>query len=428
MRVAHAFAGCLVLAIAGCGTPTETGAVPEPQLELLEPIPDTIYGPVLSIRAKGATDDYRLVVDSGTAVQQMITGPSQIYRNTSATFQDIGTDASTLVGVRIEPPNELANGPHTFVLENLTTGRRLAKTVFVKVDDIAYDVTELPNPTTLRVWPGRINDDGIIVGNVGQWFPDVSNRPIAWRGEIAELLAIPAPYTYGRASAINAAGDIAGDVNHRRAVVWRNGVPQLLPSPDSSYAWAAAHSSAGTTTVVSRPTLDLIRNNGYKAREEAVIGVITFSPLAANDAGQIVGSKNSGKGESPAAEGVDVQMTEFHPTTPSWTGRLTAINENGAVVGFRKHHAFESFLSIPGKDPVALRPFVGSWPPVAVNDSNVVVTDKGGLYRNGRGYRISLPDGWTLVEVRGMNNRGQLSARVLRSGLTEPVAARLTPR
>jgi probable HAF family extracellular repeat protein len=73
-----------------------------------------------------------------------------------------------------------------------------------------------------------INDRGQVVGDSGL-------RPVMWENGVAiPLETLPAPLTFGRATAINNKGDIVGFLGSpacscRLPVLWENGTPVALP-------------------------------------------------------------------------------------------------------------------------------------------------------------------------------------------------------
>jgi probable HAF family extracellular repeat protein len=197
----------------------------------------------------------------------------------------------------------------------------------------------------------NINADGDVVG----WSttPDAifsSQVPVIWRNGVIAALPLPDGDTRGSATGINDAGTVVGTTsgpsgNH--AVIWQNGLPEVI-----GLGFARAINNVGqiigSITGTGGVVIEADGSFSPLPRLPGACGT-SASPIAINDAGQVVGS-TSGL----------VMMSGFClSVSVVWTNGSVALlplpsgATSGFVRGINNHGDFVGEISIPGKPPEA---------------------------------------------------------------------------
>jgi uncharacterized membrane protein len=119
-----------------------------------------------------------------------------------------------------------------------------------------------PGYTTCRAI--QSNDNGIVIGTCDR-------RAVVWRDGTPDVLRLPTGFTESRGAGINASGTVVGtcvSTELTAACVWEHGAVRLLPiPPDATGSSAAAVNSLGYVA----GTLDHPRCDGFFAEPQAVV-------------------------------------------------------------------------------------------------------------------------------------------------------------
>lgn len=371
----------------------------------------------------------RTFVDSGSANEQSF-GPVQVDSALLAAAP--GTFAPSF---EFWIPGPLTNGQHVLTFATTdSTGRHasLRQTVAVNVPTRAYRLTVIAVPGALDTRANGINNSGVIAGTFMN--PDASTQAMRWSKGIVQLL--PGP-TSSSGSAINDSGIVAGYVG--RGGTGNGGSPQ-----DSMAVWR--------DTIVTR----FARGSGFidvqriNSRGDVLFGgsifrdgVITSPSIPVydmNDAGVLVGNGPAGLEAPYAAVGLNPALFGIgRPRYPVQTSGAThgvgsvarLINNAGQVIGNSDVSPVPFFWD-HGTSYWTLNPF-GIGTVAAMNNSNQVLgqlTDGSiAIWTiGGATTRVSFEAaGWTIDQLKGMNNSGQIIAHGVNSVTGQKAALLLDP-
>jgi len=316
-------------------------------------------------------------------------------------------------------------------------------------------------PDRGRTMATDLNDRGVIVGEADN-YDDAGAVALVWRDGKPVRLPAPAGYRAIRATAVNAAGQIAGSVEktyhgtrYVSGCLWTNGKPQLLPTPRGHFGTATDVNATGTVvgwsmvgippgprawrwregkltllplppgrTVTRECSVNeagqiagIAEGPNLDASSSAVLWdqdrlTVLPSPLGLADAtfqidnrGRVVGSAGNGEGECHAALWEGGRMRNLG-TLGGSVGFACSINNRGQVVGSTELE-------------VKLRP-----------GSNFIDPDERAFYwEDGKMHDLNalIPRGseWKLVAATAINNRGEILATGRRNNAQRPVL--LTP-
>jgi probable HAF family extracellular repeat protein len=215
------------------------------------------------------------------------------------------------------------------------------------------------------------NDGGgitIIVGNVPPWHAFLYSR-----GRLINL-------GMGQAHGINNSEVIIGDFKTKSnvdfEVLYTGG--RLVSLGSFPIAWLVdmiainnAGQAVGTLEIPNKPSCTIIYHNGHTQN----IG--TFQPNAMNDAGQVVGSTAGGSVTGFACLYANGRLTNLGTLAGTNGSTAQCINDNGEIIG------------------VCFPPDLDANPPQPF------------LYKGGVMHALTTP-GWTVYELTGLNNAGQI--------------------
>jgi probable HAF family extracellular repeat protein len=259
-----------------------------------------------------------------------------------------------------------------------------------------------------------INDHGQIVGD------SYVSGDTSYRGFIVDggsLSALPGP-DYLRASAINNAGTVAGEMS--------------VPAPDGSQIHAFTYAGGSYTDLGTLPIGD-----GSRA-------------LGINNAGDVVGAANNSIHDLPNVpedpfvvhngKMIDLGVLDANGI---WTG-ANAINDHGQIVGYAgiaytdafggDLYPTTAFLYENGvmNNLGGLAPYAGSTA-LDINNLGLIVgrawlndsVAHGFLYQNGKmidlNTLIDPASGWTIEDAVAINDLGQIAATACRNGVCQAV-------
>jgi probable HAF family extracellular repeat protein len=292
-----------------------------------------------------------------------------------------------------------------------------------------------------------INNSGTVVGGYGATsYPFDQQRPFIWQnGALTELPVPDNSLGRGAAFAISDSGYIAGTTegggNDYEGTVWYNGqlLPQRVPGPD--YAQLTDINNSG----VSVATFDS-SSSGFSSGECFAGDMNCIIPpllpyyttlLGINNSGELVGAtfNHPTNSQSAAVSYKNGTVTTLFPNAGSTQSVAIAVNNSGSIAG---SYDGSAFLLDGGRDinlgfaiPVNTGLSV-TWAgnPLAINDWGEVVGDQY-IWYGGQLYNVNnlLPanSGWTITEVDGVNNSGQIVGTGIYNGQTEAFIANPVP-
>lgn len=167
---------------------------------------------------------------------------------------------------------------------------------------------------------GRMTDLGLIEGEILTIAEAVNNRgqvavtsngeagltPFVWRRGVRSPLALPAGADGGHAYDINDGGTVVGYVlaDTNQAVVWRDGVPQVLGVADPFGSQAFGINDRGQIVGVGITTGAFLWERGVVTTLPSLIGGGGHAANDINERGQIVGYSPTQEGISPQEHAV----------------------------------------------------------------------------------------------------------------------------
>ncbi|MDB4886361.1 MAG: hypothetical protein JWN79_1799 [Gemmatimonadetes bacterium] len=414
----------------------------KPTLRLERGAADTVYDRSLSLRVSVSGIDtarqLELVVDEGTPRERRAPNRGD-YSDPIGPGQP-GVDPASWT--RVELPDTLGDGPHTFVLR-LRDEMGLADSVrgafFTRIASDPYTLVPLPGLGGTDAWASDVNAVGDVVG----WAKDPSAQPhaVAWRGGAISVLPEPAGSTGSAANAVNERGDIAGMITGSRAqpVVWSGGVPRVIGVPGVDGCTAAMDVNDLGDVVIRCFYSSVIDRSGA----QTVTGVA--DPRALNSRGQVVGLSgpglNSGTFTAPTF-GITIPPDAGfrHVTGRGPRYFATSINEASQALGSATtdYTGRTHFLFTGAGTPVTdLTTALGG--PLAELTSEHI-TENGTVlafdtrshtayrWRAGRTRRVVVTTpGWILDRVTSMNDAGEIVGHATSTSTGQTSAVRLRP-
>ncbi|WP_374674169.1 hypothetical protein [Ideonella sp.] len=256
-------------------------------------------------------------------------------------------------------------------------------------------VTRMHQPAPGQASEGRgINDHGVVVGNEGLQVANGEPRGFIWDRHGVTRLDVPT------AMAITNDGTVVGDFDFQAIYRLRQGQYHLtgLP-PEFSYGFAKAANARGDVLVDGHPWNGtpgyrvLVHREDTGWTDHGTLGGDFANGLAINRAGTVVGLVywNRGSGRTVRAFVLKDGVTSLFGSDAVWAeARLSGINEAGVAVG-----------STRGPD----------------GEGHAFAVDTDGQSAVNLNRRLAAGHaGWTLLDARAINDRGEIVGRGLLHG------------